>query len=93
MNADPATLRYAAATLRGLADEFCRRAADVDTAARGLAYEGPSANRFREVITASHLGVHAEAATLGRLAARLEDAAVQVEAERRAEAARQAGLT
>jgi len=92
MNADPATLRETGSALRGLADQFCTEADRVDSAARGLHYEGPAGDRFHEVVTTSHAGVCTEAQSLLQLAARLEAAALQVEAEQRAALARQAGF-
>lgn len=78
---NPAALRRTAASIRVIADELCGYTSQVVRVSRNSGYEGPAAEVFFDVLQRSHNGVHAEAQSLFRLAARLDAGAD--EAERR----------
>ncbi|MEV1130075.1 hypothetical protein [Agromyces sp. NPDC049794] len=81
---NPGSMRATAASIRALADELCGYTSEVVRVSQGLGYQGPSAEVFYDVLQRAHNGVHAEAESLFRLAARLDAGAD--EAERRIQA-------
>ncbi|MDI2098105.1 hypothetical protein [Ruicaihuangia caeni] len=82
---NPAALRQTASTIRSIADELCGYTAGVVSFSRNLGYEGPAADVYYDVLQRSHNGVHSEAESLYRLAARLEAGADEAEIRIRAE--------
>ena len=88
---DPAGMRALAAYLRGQA-EFLGSAADaVVGPVRGMEFEGPAANAFRQRMGTLQSAIDADVARLDDVASRLLRAAAEVEAAQ-AEAARQERL-
>lgn len=82
---DPASMRHVAHRLRALADEIHGHTQRVAGAARGIEFEGPAGETFRQVAARSATGVDVETQRLRHLAARLESAATEIEWQRHAE--------
>jgi hypothetical protein len=85
---DPAGMRALAAALRAQADDLGARAADVHTAVLAVTFEGPAATRLQSRAAGARFALVSQAGRLQDVAALLERAAAEVEAERAAAARR-----
>ena len=88
---DPEGMRALAAYLRGQADFLGSAANAVVGPVRGMEFEGPAANAFRQRMGSLQFAIDADVSQLNDVAGRLLRAAAEVEAAQ-AEAARQERL-
>lgn len=76
---DPASLRFVAQRLRGIADDLCASSDEIRGHLSTMTYESDGAERFREAVLHAHQRVHAQASALGERARLLEQRARDIE--------------
>jgi uncharacterized protein YukE len=81
---DPDGMRALAGVLKDVAAQLAAATSEVEGAVKGMTFEGPAATAFRERTQSIDARLDATATQLQDLAGRLESAASEVDAERRA---------
>jgi uncharacterized protein YukE len=81
---DPAGMRALAATLRGIASDISNLESDLTGQARGMVFEGPAGDAFRDRMSGVGERARSAAEELQSLSDLLERSATEVEAAQRA---------